>query len=467
MSTPPPAHRGNVVSIWGKAYIRGTDGVWRPLKLGDVVKADDALRTDQDSIVLMVRPPAPPPVPTAAAAPRPLALPESESTRLEEALRVERIVERVIPAEVLTQLEPRPLNFGSSNPTGTASAGAAAELPPLRAPLSSISALEAGGAVPLGLFAPSRGAITVTELPTLGLIVKADGSAVMPGSTLTAAELAGLRYLPPADYDGSAPVGAFRFELSDGRSSAVGGTTIALAAVNDAPVARDDAATTYAGTPVRVDVRANDSDIDGPAPLAVTAASVNPAQGSVTINADGTLSFTSAPGFVGNALVSYNVSDGGGGTASATLTVAVAPALQLTVDVPALGRDTTPRVAGTSNLPPGTVLTITVTDANGAAQTFNATVQPGGGWAADVPNPLPDGPFTATASATLPDGASASGSDSGVIDTTPPALTVDAPALGNDSTPAIVGTTDLPAGSIVTLTVTDANGAVQTFSATV
>ncbi len=57
-------------------------------------------------------------------------------------------------------------------------------------------------------------------------------------------------------------------------------------------------------------------------------------------------------------------------------------------------------------------------------------------------------------------------SNSGV-DTTPPSITVDAPALTNDSTPTITGATDLPAGSFVTLQVTDSAGGQQTFTAIV
>ncbi|MDR3369565.1 retention module-containing protein, partial [Rhodoferax sp.] len=46
-----------------------------------------------------------------------------------------------------------------------------------------------------------------------------------------------------------------------------------------------------------------------------------------------------------------------------------------------------------------------------------------------------------------------------------PAITVDAPNLTNDSTPHITGTTDVADGTTVTLVVTDAHGATQTFSA--
>ncbi|RWR47981.1 BapA prefix-like domain-containing protein, partial [Sinirhodobacter ferrireducens] len=59
------------------------------------------------------------------------------------------------------------------------------------------------------------------------------------------------------------------------------------------------------------------------------------------------------------------------------------------------------------------------------------------------------------------------GSDSHPTDTTPPEITVEAPALKNDATPTITGTTDAPAGSTVTLVVTGSDGSSQTLTATV
>ncbi|WP_429103027.1 retention module-containing protein, partial [Aeromonas veronii] len=54
-----------------------------------------------------------------------------------------------------------------------------------------------------------------------------------------------------------------------------------------------------------------------------------------------------------------------------------------------------------------------------------------------------------------------------VFDLTPPTIFVVAPDNTNDTTPTLTGTTDAPAGSIVTLLVTDANGNQQTLTATV
>ncbi|QWL56993.1 retention module-containing protein [Aeromonas jandaei] len=59
------------------------------------------------------------------------------------------------------------------------------------------------------------------------------------------------------------------------------------------------------------------------------------------------------------------------------------------------------------------------------------------------------------------------GTDNQLIDLVPPAITVSAPDNTNDTTPTLTGTTDAPAGSIVTLLVTDANGNQQTLTAIV
>ncbi|TXC65688.1 hypothetical protein FSC37_05370 [Piscinibacter aquaticus] len=137
----------------------------------------------------------------------------------------------------------------------------------------------------------------------------------------------------------------------------------------------------------------------------------------------------------------------------------------LTVDAPALTNDATPTITGTTNLPAGSTVSLVVTDALGTQQTLTATVAAGGTYSASVPAALAEGSFTVVATATDAAGNSASANDAGAVDVTAPSITVDAPLLTNDSTPTITGTTDLPAGSIVS--VTDAAGASQTLAATV
>ncbi|KMK90680.1 RTX toxin [Aeromonas enteropelogenes] len=59
------------------------------------------------------------------------------------------------------------------------------------------------------------------------------------------------------------------------------------------------------------------------------------------------------------------------------------------------------------------------------------------------------------------------GEENRLIDLVPPVITVSAPDNTNDTTPTITGTTDVAAGSTVTLLVTDANGNQQTLITTV
>ena len=101
-------------------------------------------------------------------------------------------------------------------------------------------------------------------------------------------------------------------------------TTVAINVVgtNDGPVAQPDTASTPEDTPVTFAVLGNDSDADGDL-LTVTAASVDPAKGSVVVNPDGTLTFTPAANVNGPVEVTYTINDGKGGQSTATATIDV------------------------------------------------------------------------------------------------------------------------------------------------
>ncbi|HET9820653.1 MAG TPA: tandem-95 repeat protein, partial [Burkholderiaceae bacterium] len=483
MSTNIIPPRGIVVSIWGKAYIKGADGQWRPLKLGEMVRPGDALLTEQDSIVLMTdgagqvgRARL---EPGAGGVDRAIAALESgerdaapaaglaggDGGDLQPGLRVMRVAEivdsvdavSIAPTAAATQV---PTTLSDPDPQASSTA--------VSAPSSSIAALEGGAAVALGLTSPSGSGpivVTVTQVPVAGQIVTASGTVVSAGAQLSAQDLAGLQYLPPADYVAGSPVGSFAYTASNGQSSSTGNVLVSLGAVNDAPAVAPDAASTVGTLPVTVNVLANDSDVDGNT-LSVSGATVPAAQGSVTVNPDGSLTFVPAAGVSGPVTIQYTVSDGNGGSTTSALVVTVSAAPTLTLDAPALTNDTTPLITGTTNLPPGTVVTLTVTDANGNTQTVAAVVLADGSFAASVPNALPEGPYSVTA--TAGSGSSTTGAtDGGSVDAAAPTITVAAPALGNDATPLISGSADVPAGSAVTLTVTGSNGAVQAFTATV
>ncbi|PJI49131.1 MAG: hypothetical protein CTR55_07100 [Pseudomonas sp.] len=125
-------------------------------------------------------------------------------------------------------------------------------------------------------------------------------------------------YTPGANYHGN---DSFTVGVSDGHGGYVESVvSITVTPVNDNPVAANDSASVREDESVSIDVLQNDSDVDGD-PLTVTTASAG--NGSVVINQDGTLSYTPKANFSGTDTITYQVSDGHGGTSSATVNVTI------------------------------------------------------------------------------------------------------------------------------------------------
>src|SRR5207237_915893 len=107
-----------------------------------------------------------------------------------------------------------------------------------------------------------------------------------------------VNHTPAANYNGP---DSFTFKANDGTvDSAAATINITVTAVNDAPVAANDAYSTNEDTALSVaaaGVLANDSDVDGDALTAILVSS--PAHGSVTLNANGSLTYTPAADYNG------------------------------------------------------------------------------------------------------------------------------------------------------------------------
>src|SRR5947209_13638788 len=97
-----------------------------------------------------------------------------------------------------------------------------------------------------------------------------------------------LTYAPAADFNGG---DSFTYTVSDGHGGFATATVrITVRPVNDAPVARDDAATTDEDTAITLNVLANDTDVDGDS---LTLSGVTQGgHGSVGVNPDGSLTYT-------------------------------------------------------------------------------------------------------------------------------------------------------------------------------
>jgi hypothetical protein len=130
-------------------------------------------------------------------------------------------------------------------------------------------------------------------------------------------------YQPSANYNGP---DAFTYRASaNGKTTAVLTASIAVASVNDPPVASsDDAGVSLVGSTVSQavpGVLGNDSDVDGDGLTAVLDQDVS--HGSLTLNPDGSFSYTPEPGYTGSDSFQYHAFDGSASSNSVTVSFLV------------------------------------------------------------------------------------------------------------------------------------------------
>lgn len=205
---------------------------------------------------------------------------------------------------------------------------------------------------------PDGDALTVvsTTLP-------ANGTATVNGDGT-------IRYQPASGFVGS---DSFSYTIRDvaGLTATATVTVQVQQPGNLPPQANPDSASTSVGTPVAIDVLANDSDPEGGALTLVSV--TTPANGSASFSGNGPVTYTPNPGFTGTDTFQYTVRDPQGNTATAVVTVTVSegppnrPPVALpdsssvlkrfSVDIPVLANDSDPdgdpltvtRIFNTSN----------------------------------------------------------------------------------------------------------------------
>ena len=142
--------------------------------------------------------------------------------------------------------------------------------------------------------------------------------------TVTLDDDGSFTYTPETDFWGT---DTFTYVANDGFGDSTKATvSITVNAVNDgAPVATEDSYSVSADTSLTVDAAAgllaNDTDVDGDA-LSATLAS-SPANGSVSLNTDGSFTYTPDAEFHGTDSFTYIANDGTEGSAVTTVTIDV------------------------------------------------------------------------------------------------------------------------------------------------
>ncbi|RAW02394.1 tandem-95 repeat protein, partial [Pseudochryseolinea flava] len=182
-------------------------------------------------------------------------------------------------------------------------------------------------------------------------------------------------YTPTVNFNGAASV-TYTVRDNTGATSNAATLAITVNAVNDAPVANNDAATTNEDVVATINVTTNDTDVDGNATIDVATVDLDPAtagiqnsfnnaSGSWSVAATGVVTYTPTANFNGAASVTYTVRDNTGATSNtATLAITVNPVN----DAPVANND-----LATTNEDVVTTITVTTndTDVDG-----NATIDP-------------------------------------------------------------------------------------------
>ena len=174
-----------------------------------------------------------------------------------------------------------------------------------------------------------HGTLTLAGMAGLTINGGANGSATVTftgSATDINAAMNGLSYAPAGNYNGG---DTLVVTTSDNGGTGTGGTltdtdtiAISVTAQNDAPVAVADLAyATTEDSPLVLAVLGNDTDVDGAFPLAVSridgntvsvGQTVNVTGGTVTVNADGTLTFSPTADSTTDGAFTYRVKDGTG-----------------------------------------------------------------------------------------------------------------------------------------------------------
>ncbi|HEX6829487.1 MAG TPA: Ig-like domain-containing protein [Burkholderiales bacterium] len=233
---------------------------------------------------------------------------------------------------------------------------------------------------------------TPVNIPVLANDTDADGNVLtvtgVSGATNGTATVNAdgtVRFAPALNFNGT---GSFNYAISDGNGgTASSSVTVTVTAVNDAPLAVNDSATTATNTAVTINVLANDSDPDNIPPAAANAgltvsAVTQPANGTVVINNPATsVRYTPNANFSGTNTFTYTVSDGSL-TATATVTVNVQAGVDLDIarfTVPNNGRVGRALSAVSINVNNGGTVnaprTATLTGTQNGVQVYNRSLQ--------------------------------------------------------------------------------------------
>ena len=133
-------------------------------------------------------------------------------------------------------------------------------------------------------------------------------------------------YIPAAHYSGP---DSFAYTITDVDGS-TSTATVTLNVAPPAPVAVADVVDAHENAPVTGSLAANDTPVAGE--TNTWSVSGQPGHGTVTVAADGTYTYTPAPGFTGTDTFTYTITDASGQSSTASVTLTVTPIAPVAID---------------------------------------------------------------------------------------------------------------------------------------
>ena len=181
--------------------------------------------------------------------------------------------------------------------------------------------------------------LTVAVPGVLGNDSDVEGSLLTPRviSTTTRGTLAfnangSFSYVPSANFHGT---DSFTYRVNDGTAdSGLGTVTITVNSLNDTPVAANDTYITAEDLPLTVPapgVLSNDLDVDGDLLVPTVVIGSGPTRGGLSLNADGSFTYTPNGNANGTDSFTYTVNDGAATSNVATVTITITPVNDLPV----------------------------------------------------------------------------------------------------------------------------------------
>ncbi|HEX8275256.1 MAG TPA: Ig-like domain-containing protein, partial [Longimicrobiaceae bacterium] len=197
-------------------------------------------------------------------------------------------------------------------------------------PVATNDAYSTAEDTPLSVAAP--GVLGNDSNPESGTLTSVLVSTTTNGVLSLAAD-GSFTYMPNANFSGT---DQFTYKANNGGDSNVATVTITVNAVDDLPTAVADAYTTDEDVALNVaapGVLGNDTDPESNALTAVLV--TGPAHGTLTLNANGSFTYTPAADYFGADTFTYNANDGAGDSNTVTASITVNPVN----DAPVAGAD--------------------------------------------------------------------------------------------------------------------------------